>query len=65
MKTKTDLKSGWWYTVNKGDTLYAIAKRYLNDGEKWRAIYKFRDNKTIIGPNPDMLTIGMKIEMKD
>lgn len=27
-----------WHTVKKGETLYAISKRYLGDGNRWREI---------------------------
>ena len=34
------------YTIKKGDTLWAIAKKYLGAGSKWKTIYN--QNKTII-----------------
>ena len=34
------------YTIRKGDTLWAIAKKYLGSGTKWRTIYNA--NKEII-----------------
>ncbi|WP_214630875.1 5'-nucleotidase C-terminal domain-containing protein [Paenibacillus agaridevorans] len=38
------------YTVTKGDTLYSIAKKTLNDGRRWKQIYELNKN-TIKNPN--------------
>lgn len=43
------------YTVKKGDTLWAIAKSYYNDGSKWSVIYNA--NKTKI-TNPNLIYPG-------
>lgn len=42
-KTKTKAKS---YVVKKGDCLIRIARKQLNDGSKWKSIYKL-NKKTI------------------
>ena len=34
------------YVVKSGDTLWAIAKKYLGDGSKWKTVYNA--NKTVI-----------------
>jgi nucleoid-associated protein YgaU len=47
------------YTVRSGDTLSAIASSVYQDERLWRRIY--RANRTAIGPNPDELTVGMRL----
>lgn len=42
-KTATKPKT---YTIKKGDTLWAIAKKYLGSGNKWKTIYNA--NKSVI-----------------
>ncbi|MBR1532709.1 MAG: LysM peptidoglycan-binding domain-containing protein [Eubacterium sp.] len=42
-KTSTKPKT---YTIKKGDTLWAIAKKYLGSGNKWKTIYNA--NKSVI-----------------
>lgn len=44
--TKTSSSKTITYTIKKGDTLWAIAKKYLGAGSKWKTIYN--QNKTII-----------------
>jgi nucleoid-associated protein YgaU len=44
------------YTVQSGDSLWAIATRFLGDGNKWRNIYNL--NKGVIGPNPNLIRPG-------
>lgn len=44
------------YKVKKGDTLWAIAKKYYGSGSKYTKIYKA--NKKKIGGNPNNLKIG-------
>lgn len=48
------------YTVKKGDTLWAIAKKYLGSGAKYTEIYNA--NKDIIS-NPNLITVGMKLSI--
>ena len=55
--TRTDVpKTGVTYTVKKGDTLWAIAKRFYGDGSKWPTIYNA--NKKVIGGNPNLIRPG-------
>ena len=44
------------YTVKSGDTLWAIAKKYLGDGSRYPEIYEA--NKSIIGSNPNLIKPG-------
>lgn len=48
------------YTIKKGDTLWALAKKYYGDGRKYTKIYKA--NRNII-KDPSKLTIGWKIRI--
>lgn len=47
------------YTVVKGDSLSAIAKRYKLSS--WRTIYDVPSNKKTIGPDPDLIKPGQKL----
>lgn len=44
------------YTVVKGDSLWAIAKRQYGDGNRWGSIYDA--NKDVIGSNPNLIYPG-------
>ncbi|WP_288684148.1 LysM peptidoglycan-binding domain-containing protein [uncultured Eubacterium sp.] len=46
------------YTVQSGDTLSKIAKKYLGDSSLWRKI--FEDNKDKI-KNPNIIRVGQKL----
>ena len=48
-------------TVVAGDTLGAIADRYLNDKNRWREIYTM--NQEVIGANPDHIEPGQTLRM--
>ncbi len=63
MKVRTEIHSGWWYTVQSGDSLYRIAQRYYGDGNLWTQIYNYRNNRKVIGPNPDLIRAGMNLEL--
>ncbi len=53
------LGAGRSYTVQKGDTLFALARRFYNgDASKWRVIYEA--NKTSI-PNRDVIKVGQSL----
>jgi len=47
------------YTVQSGDTLWAIAKRCYGDGSRWHDIYEA--NAVVIGPDPNLITPGMEL----
>lgn len=49
------------YTVRSGDSLYAIAKRTLGDGSRWREIYD--TNKKTIGPDPNLIRPGQVLRI--
>lgn len=49
------------YTVRSGDTLSKIARRYYYDANQWRRIYN--DNKSTIGPNPNLIYPGQKLKI--
>ncbi len=48
------------YTIQKGDTLWAIAAKEYGDGRQWKRIYEF--NKDVIA-NPNRPKKGTKIEI--
>lgn len=48
-----------YYTVQSGDNLSSIAKKY---GTTWKEIYKL--NKDIIGENPNLIYPGLKLKIR-
>lgn len=46
------------YTVQKGDSLYKIARRFYNDQARWRDIWEANRNRLA---DPDQLVVGMKL----
>jgi hypothetical protein len=48
-------------TVQRGDTLSALAARYLNDSARWREIYTL--NRATIGRDPDVLAVGAVLSL--
>lgn len=49
------------HTVAAGESLSLIAKKYYGDPKKWNVIYAVPANKTMIGPNPNMIRVGLKL----
>lgn len=47
------------YTVAKGDNLWTVAVRAYGDGYAWTRIYQA--NKSVIGTNPGLIEVGMKL----
>ena len=46
------------YTIRKGDTLFALARRFYSDERKWRDIWNANRGKI---PNKDLLLVGTEI----
>lgn len=46
------------YIVQEGDSLWKIAQKYLGDGGRWKEIYTYNNNKSIIGGNPSLIRPG-------
>ena len=51
------------YTVVAGDSLWKIAQRYLGDGSRWKEIYTYNNNKSIIGGNPNLIRPGQVLSI--
>lgn len=49
------------YTVQRGDTLWDLAKERLGDGTRWHEIYDM--NKDLIGSNPDLIHTGAQLNL--
>ena len=56
--TAATAPAGAEYTVKSGDTLEAIARAQLGDGQKWRAIVEMNP-----GLDPKALKVGQKLKM--
>ncbi len=48
--------TGKTYTVQKGDSLWKIAKMYYGDGSRWQEIYSANSDKI---SNPNRISVGM------
>lgn len=48
-------------TVVSGDTLSALADRYLGDMARWPEIYRL--NRDAIGPNPSRISVGLELRL--
>jgi nucleoid-associated protein YgaU len=51
------------YVVQPGDTLRSIAQQQYGDAEQWPRIYQA--NRDAIGPDPDALKAGTRLELPD
>lgn len=60
-QSRPALPSPKTYTVKSGDTLWAIAKRTLGDGNRWREIYN--NNTGAIGKNPNLIIPGQVLRI--
>jgi len=50
------------HIVVKGDSLWKISQKYYGTGTRWQEIYEA--NRSIIGPNPDFLRIGLVLTVE-
>lgn len=50
--------AGRIHVVQRGDTLYKLARQYYNDQSQWRRIYEANRNQL---PDPNVLKAGQKI----
>lgn len=53
---------GKYYVVKKGDCLWNIAEKQLGDGMRWSGIYEA--NKALIGEDPNLLYVGIELELE-
>jgi nucleoid-associated protein YgaU len=53
-----DAKGGRTHVVQKGDTLYKLARQYYGSEKRWKEIWEA--NKTRV-PNKDKLEVGTKL----
>lgn len=51
------------YIVKKGDSLWLIARMFLGDGNRWREIYLYNNNRNIIGGNPNLIFPGQVLSI--
>lgn len=58
MPEKSDEK---FYVVQKGDCLWHIAEDRLGDGARWGELYEA--NRNIIGEDPNLILIGMELQL--
>jgi nucleoid-associated protein YgaU len=58
--TGADAAQGGKYTVRKGDTLSAIAKREYGDANAWRRIYDANRDQL---DNPDLIHPGQELTL--
>jgi nucleoid-associated protein YgaU len=55
--------AGGDYTVERGDSLWEIARKQLGDSSRWHEIYNL--NSDVIGSNPDLIHPGVTLKMPD
>ena len=51
------------YTVQEDDSLWKIAQKFLGDGSRWKEIYTYNNNKSIIGGNPSLIKAGQVLSI--
>ena len=50
--------AGSTHLVAKGDTLFALARRYYSDQSRWKDIWEA--NRSAV-PNPDQIRVGQEL----
>lgn len=58
---KPDRPQFMLYKVQAGDTLSAIAEKFLEDGSKYMEIYEA--NKDLIGDDPNQIKVGQELKI--
>jgi len=51
------------HSVERGDSLWKIAKKYFGNGNKWKLIYDA--NRDVIGANPDLIKPGQVLTIPE
>jgi nucleoid-associated protein YgaU len=49
------------YTVQEGDTLSTIAKKFYDNAAKYMVIYEA--NKDLIGDDPNLIKVGQELKI--
>ena len=60
-KAQPDAPLDRLYTVQEGDTLSGIAKKFYDDGSKYMVIYEA--NKDLIGDDPNLIEVGQELKI--
>lgn len=56
--TATNLGGARYHTVAKGDTLYALARRYYGEQRRWKDIYEANRNSI---SDPNKIRVGQRL----
>ena len=60
-KAKPEAPKAKLYTVQEGDSLSTIAKKFYDDGSKYLVIYEA--NKELIGDDPNLIKVGQELKI--
>lgn len=60
-KARPDIPDVEYYTVQEGDTLSSIAKKFYGEGANYIIIYEV--NKDLIGDDPDRIRVGQVLKI--
>lgn len=61
LENSEDTQGNIAYIVKEGDCLWSIAQNELGNGMYWSRVYEA--NKGIIGENPDLILVGMQLQL--